>query len=231
MKYYEVLYFFPILCSMAFVYVCGGWVVAQGFFWFFLFCFLESYRYSQSLHCELDPLSDHYVLWNVTCLQNYADLFIFLVLCFSATTGPNQASNFTCRFSLSFSISFLYLSPFPHLLKTISVTYSKRRNKNRMHNLFSKFALRNTSPAWQLGRHPRAGATEGLNKHVLSIHHILLFYDGKLLVQAIWLKRLQFSLICTQQSIKFIQCVLAEQNLSLPGLTLPLCKQTAISPE
>lgn len=66
---------------------------------------------SQELYCELDPLSDHCVLWKVTCPQNNANLSLFLALWFSATTCPNQSSNFTFRFSPSLSQALpLYLS-------------------------------------------------------------------------------------------------------------------------
>lgn len=62
--------------------------------------------------------------------QNYANLSLFFALCFSTTTCPNEASNFTFRFSPSLfqALSYTCLS-FPCSLKTISVTYSQRRNK------------------------------------------------------------------------------------------------------
>lgn len=84
---------------------------------------------SQELHCELNPLSDHYVLWKVTCPQNYVNLSLFLSLSFSTTTCPNQASNFIFRFSPSLlqALSYTCLSV-PHLPKTTSVTYSGETN-------------------------------------------------------------------------------------------------------
>lgn len=62
--------------------------------------------------------------------QNYANLSLLFALCFSTKTCPNEASNFTFRFSPSLfqALSYTCLS-FPCSLKTISVTYSKRRNK------------------------------------------------------------------------------------------------------
>lgn len=69
----------------------------------------------------------------VTWLPNYAYFSLFLTLYFSTIICPNQACNFTFKFSLTLfhALSYTCLL-FPYLLKITSVRYSKERSK-KMH--------------------------------------------------------------------------------------------------
>lgn len=125
------------------------------FFWFqTLLFFWKVMQRSQELHCELDPLPDHYVLWKVTWPQNECK---FVPLPCSLLLNHNLPKwSFQLHFqvfSIPFSISFLYLSfistftedYFCHIIKKEEQNLQTSSAFKAFHNRTARVQVRNSS--------------------------------------------------------------------------------------